>query len=45
MGETFHWFHALDDPTNPQSNFAMAVLAAGAAWFKFYVDSGKKNNE
>lgn len=34
------WFQALPSPTEGQSVYASAVLAAACAWFKFYVESG-----
>jgi hypothetical protein len=40
MGEVGFWFMALDTPSAEQSAFATGVVAAGAAWFKFYVESG-----
>jgi hypothetical protein len=41
MGDVGEWFMALDVPSTEQAGFAGAVVAAGAAWFKFYVESGK----
>lgn len=38
--DTWQWYTALIVPTNGQSGFAGAVFAAGAAWFKFYVETG-----
>lgn len=40
--ETFQWYTALPDPSNGQGAFAAAVVSACAAFFKFYVESGKK---
>lgn len=40
--EVAFWFMALPDPSTSQSNYAMAFAATAAAWFKFYVDGGKK---
>jgi len=35
-----HWFMALPVPTTEQAAFASTIVAAAAAWFKFYVESG-----
>jgi len=44
MIEVFSWYTALPDPGDGQGIFATGVMAAGAAWFKFYVESGKLND-
>lgn len=36
------WVYQLPDPSTQQVTFAGVVVGAGAAWFKIYVDSGKK---
>ena len=38
--EIADWFMGIEDPSAPQSAFASAVIAAAAAWFKFYVEGG-----
>lgn len=38
------WYMALPNPTTGQSGFAGAMLTAAAAWFKFYVESGNKED-
>lgn len=40
--ETYQWFMALGDPTTAQVTFATAIWGAAAAWFGFYVNTGKK---
>lgn len=47
MWNTNEWFQSLQDPSNAQSAYASALLAAAAAWFKFYVESGngKRNTD
>jgi len=39
-GEVLFWFMTVPDPTNAQAGFAASVVTAGAAFFKFYVESG-----
>jgi hypothetical protein len=34
------WFAGLDAPSPEQAAFATGTVAASAAWFKFYVNSG-----
>jgi hypothetical protein len=41
MIEVFSWYTVLPNPSDGQGIFATGVMAAGAAWFKFYVESGK----
>lgn len=41
MNEVTRWFIDLPLPSIEQAGFASAVIASGAAWFKFYVDGGK----
>lgn len=36
------WYMVLPSPTMEQSAFASAIIAGAAAWFKFYVESGKR---
>ncbi|MEQ5834229.1 hypothetical protein [Marinobacter sp. NFXS9] len=36
------WFMALPDPSGAQSTFVSAVVGGAAAWFGFYVNSGRK---
>lgn len=43
MIKTFEWYTLLTIPDVGQSGFAGAVMASGAAWFKFYVESGNKS--
>lgn len=43
--EVATWFMSLGEPNNAQSAFASVVFGAGAAWFKFYVDSGNAKVE
>ncbi|WP_422380009.1 hypothetical protein [Marinicellulosiphila megalodicopiae] len=38
------WFMQLETPSAEQSAFVIAMVTAGSAWFKFYVDSGNKNS-
>lgn len=45
MLRTFEWYTSLPMPDVGQSGFAGAVMAAGAAWFKFYVNSGNNTND
>jgi len=45
MLEVFAWYTSLPEPGDGQGIFAGAVMAAGAAWFKFYVESGNKKYE
>jgi len=45
MLQTFEWYTLLQTPDVGQSGFAGAVMAAGAAWFKFYVETGNKPHE
>ena len=45
MLEVFAWYTSLPTPTDGQGIFAGAVMAAGAAWFKFYVESGNVKYE
>ncbi len=35
------WFISLPVPSMEQAGFASAFAATAAAWFKFYVESGK----
>jgi len=42
---TFEWYTALLTPHDGQSVFAGLIFTAGAAWFKFYVQSGNKQHE
>ena len=44
MLEVFFWYISLPDPSDGQGIFAASVMAAGAAWFKFYVESGELND-
>lgn len=37
------WFMELQMPSPEQAAFSSAMLAASAAWFKFYVSSGNTN--
>jgi len=41
---TFVWFTEINDPSAEQSAFAGVVVTAAAAFFKFYVESGKNDN-
>jgi len=43
MMQTFTWYTLLIIPDVGQSGFAGAVMASGAAWFKFYVTSGNNS--
>ncbi len=45
MLEVLNWYTALQAPGDGQGLFAGAVMAAGAAWFKFYVESGNEKHE
>ena len=45
MLEVYAWYTTLPAPTDGQGLFAGATMAAGAAWFKFYVESGNKKYE
>jgi len=38
------WYMALQTPSMEQSGFASAVVAGAAAYFKFYVETGNKND-
>ena len=40
--ETFDWFTGLDVPIAEQTAFASTIWGAAAAWFGFYVNSGKR---
>lgn len=40
--QTFQWFTGLPDPTVAQTTFATGIWGAAAAWFGFYVNSGRK---
>lgn len=40
---TATWFMGLADPTNAQAGFAGTMVATAAAFFKFYVNSGKSH--
>ena len=40
MGYSFFWFMDLTIPSNAQAAFVSALSAAGAAFFKFYVETG-----
>ena len=45
MLEVYAWYTAIPVPSDGQGIFAGATMAAGAAWFKFYVESGNKPYE
>lgn len=36
------WFMSLTAPSAEQSAYAVAFAGTAAAWFKFYVDGGKR---
>lgn len=36
-----YWFIGLDAPSVEQAGFASTMVATSAAYFKFYVESGK----
>ena len=38
------WFMALPEPTTQQSAFVSIIWTASAAWFGFYVNSGRPRN-
>lgn len=38
---THLWFTALPDPTTPQQLYASVIWGAAAAWFGFYVNTGR----
>lgn len=40
--DTHQWYTALADPTTPQQLYASVIWTAAAAWFGFYVNSGKR---
>ena len=40
--QTFAWFTGLPDPSTAQTTFATGIWGAAAAWFGFYVNSGRK---
>lgn len=39
---TFDWFTGLPDPSASQTAFASTIWGGAAAWFGFYVNSGKQ---
>lgn len=39
------WFMTLGDPSTQQTSFATGIWGAAAAWFAFYVNSGKKSGK
>lgn len=39
--DCYQWYVSLESPSVEQSGFASVVIAAAAAWFKFYVESGR----
>jgi hypothetical protein len=41
MWEVAYWFMSLDVPSVEQAGFASTMVATSAAYFKFYVESGK----
>lgn len=41
---TSTWFMGLADPSAAQAGFVSAIATASAAYFKFYVESGKKDD-
>lgn len=41
MYKVMEWYMKLGDPTTEQSGVVVAVITAAAAYFKFYVESGK----
>ena len=45
MLEVYVWYTSIPIPSDGQGVFAGATMAAGAAWFKFYVESGNKKYE
>lgn len=40
--DTHQWFTALGDPATPQQLYASVIWGGAAAWFGFYVNSGRK---
>ena len=40
--DTHQWFTALPDPTTAQQLYANVIWTGAAAWFGFYVNSGRK---
>lgn len=42
---THIWFTGLPDPTTAQQLYANVIWGAAAAWFGFYVNTGKGNNK
>lgn len=45
LHESATWFMLLENPNNAQAGLVSAVIAAGAAWFMAYVNSGKKKKD
>ncbi len=43
--EVWVWVKATPELTSPQSAFAMAIVAGAVGYFKFYVDSGRNQND
>jgi hypothetical protein len=40
--DTHQWYTSLADPTTPQQLYASVIWTAAAAWFGFYVNSGRR---
>ena len=40
MAEVLQWAMKLDDLSNAQAAFVASIITGGAAYFKFYVETG-----
>lgn len=40
--DTHQWFTTLPEPTTAQQLYANVIWTGAAAWFAFYVNSGRK---
>lgn len=43
--DSSYWFMHLDTQSTQQAAYIGAIITAGAAWFKIYVDSGPKRDK